>query len=169
MLFFVSSSISGARLLPDEGIKSASGKFCLQTETKTCLWSGEKCHPDDLRTCQLTHVTTHFKFIITTSGQTRLQPLFELLNGIRRTTDRQDLWPSIAAMASRTVDARSEVEAAILSPSGEYLAVCLQAKNWLGLKTRQAGLLYAIRDGEAVGRIVLGKRGDQGWVPQITI
>jgi hypothetical protein len=114
-------------------------------------------------------VDAHFKFVMTTGGQTRLQPLFDLLNGIRRTTDRQNLWPTIAAMASRTVDARSEVESAILSPSGEYLAVCLESKNWLGLRTRQSGLLYAIRDGEAVGRIVLGKRGDHGWVPQITI
>lgn len=168
-VFFVLSSISGARLLPDEAIKSASGKYCLESEAKICLWSGQKCHPEDLRTCQLTHVEAHFKFIMTTGGQTRLQPLFDLLNGIRRTTDRQNLWPTIAAMASRTVDARSEVESAILSPSGEYLAVCLESKNWLGLRTRQSGLLYTIRDGEAVGRIVVGKRGDRGWVPQITI
>ena len=92
----------------------------------------------------------------------------EALN-IDLSTDRQDLWPSISLLASRTVEARSEVEAAILSPSGEYLAVVLEAKDWLGLTTRQSGLLYAIRDGEAVGRIVVGKRGGQGWVPQITI
>ncbi len=165
----MSSSISGARLLPDEGINSATGKYCLETEAKLCLWSAQKCHPEDLRTCQLTQVTAHFKFIMTSGGQTRLQPLLDLLNGIRRTTDRQDLWPSISVLASRTVEARSEVAAAILSPSGEYLAVCLETKNWLGLRTRQSGLLYAIRDGEAVGRIVLGKRGDQGWVPQTTI
>ena len=167
-LFFVSSSISGARLLPDEGIKSATGKYCLGSEGELCLWR-QKYHPEDLRTCQLTQVDAHFKFIITTGGKTRLQPLFDLLNGIQRTTDREDLWHSISVLASRRVEARSEVEAAILSPSGEYLAVCLEAKNWLGLRTRQSGLLYAIRDGEAVGRIVLGKRGDQGWVPQITI
>ncbi|HKW17051.1 MAG TPA: SNF2-related protein [Terriglobales bacterium] len=168
-LYFVASSISGARLLPDEGVKSATGKYCLESEAKVCLWSGKKYHPEDLRTCQLTQVDAYFKFIITNGGKTRLQPLFDLLNGIRRTTDRQDLWPSISALASRTVEARSEVEAAILSPNGDYLAVCLEAKNWLGLRTRQSGLLYAIRDGEAVGRIVLGKRGDQGWIPQITI
>jgi hypothetical protein len=167
--FFVSSSISGARLLPDEGISSATGTYCLESEGKLCLWSGQKCHPEDLRTCQLTQVDFHFKFVISTGGETRLQALFDLLNGIRRTTDRQDLWPSISVLASRTAEARSEVEAAILSPSAEYLAVCLQVKNWLGLRTRKSGLLYGIRDGEAVGRIVLGKRGDQGWVPQITI
>jgi hypothetical protein len=167
--FFVSSSISGARLLPDEGIKSATGKYCLESEGRLCLWSGQKFHPEDLRTCQLTRVDAHFKFMMTSGGQIRLQPLFDLLNGIRRTTDRQDLWPSISVLASRTVEARSEVQTAILSASGEYLAVCLEAKNWLGLRTRQSGLLYAIRNSEAVGRIVLGKRGDQGWVQQITM
>lgn len=168
MMFFVSSSISGARLLPNEGIKSATGKYCLESEAKACLWSGKKCHPEDLRTCQLTHLSAHFEFM-TTNGKVMLEPLLDLLNGVCRKTDMQHLWPNISAIASRTVDARSEVEAAMLSPSGAYLAVCLQAKNWLGLKTRQSGLLYAIRDREPVGRIVLGKRGNDGWLLQITI
>ena len=166
--FFVASSISGARLLPDEGIKSVTGKYCLESEARPCLWSGKKFHPEDLRTCQLTHVSAHFTFM-TTNGKVILEPLLDLLNGVRRKTDMQELWPNISALASRTVEARSEVEAAVRSPSGEHLAVCLQAKNWLGLRTRQSGLLYAIRDREPVGRIVLGKRGDQGWVLQITM
>ncbi len=167
-IFFVSSSISGTRLLPDEGVKSATGKYCLESEARVCLWSGKKYHPEDLRTCELTRVTAHFEFM-TANGQTRLHALVDLLNGVRRRTDLQELWPSISAMAARTVDTRSEVESAILSQSGEYLAVCLQSKNWLGLKTRQSGLLYAIRDRETIGRVVLGKRGDDGWVLQITI
>jgi superfamily II DNA or RNA helicase len=167
-IFFVSSSISGARLLPDEGLKSATGKHCLQREARLCLWSGKKYHPEDLKTCELTRVPAHFEFM-TANHQTRLQALVHLLNGVRRKTDREDLWPSISTMASRTLDARTEVESAMLSQSGEYLAVCLQSKNWLGIKTRQSGLLYAIRDREAVGRVVLGKRQDDGWMWQITI
>ena len=93
----------------------------------------------------------------------RLEPLVNLSNGLRRKTDNQELWPTIAANVSQVLEARSQVEAAILSPSGEHLAVCLETKNWLGLKTRQAGLLYAIRDHEAVGRIVSGKRGTEVW------
>ena len=154
--------------MPDEGVKSATGKHCLQSETRLCLWSGKKCHPEDLRTCELTRVLAHFEFM-TVNGQTRLQALVDLLNGVRRKTDREDLWSTISTMASRTVDARSEVESAILSQSGEYLAVCLQSKNWLGIKTRQSGLLYALHDREAVGRVVLGKRQDDGWMWQITI
>ena len=159
---FVSSNISGARLLEDESIRSATGKHCLQEEAKLCIWSGKKCHPDDIRTCQLTHVTAHFEFM-TTNGEIRLEPLLNLLKGLRRKTDKQELWPTIAAHMSRTLDSRAQVEAAVLSPSGEHLAVCLETKNWLGLRTRQAGLLYAIHDHEAVGRIVTGKRGTEMW------
>src|ERR1700730_16134455 len=159
---FVSSRISGARLLEDESIPSATGKHCLLKESKLCVWSGMKCHPDDLRTCQLTHVTAHFEFM-TTNGQIRLEPLVNLLNGLRRKTDKQELWPTIAANVSQILDARSQVEAAVLSPGGEHLAVCLETRNWLGLKTRRAGLLYAIRDHEVVGRIVTGKRVTEVW------
>jgi hypothetical protein len=159
---FVSSSISGARLLEEESIASATGKHCLPREAKLCVWSGKKCHLDDLRICQLTHVTAHFEFM-TTDGGIRLEPLLNLLNGLRRKTDKQELWPTIAANMSQVLDGRSHVEAAVLSPSGEHLAVCLETRNWLGLKTRQAGLLYAVRDHEAVGRIVTGKRGTEAW------
>jgi hypothetical protein len=165
---FVSSSISGARLLQEESISSATGKHCLQKEARVCVWSGKKCHPDDLRTCQLTHVTAHFEFM-TTNGEVRLEPLLNLLNGLRRKTDKQELWPTIATNMSRILDSRAHVEAAVLSPGGEHLAVCLETKNWLGLKTRQAGLLYAVNDHEAVGRIVTGKRGTEVWSLEKTI
>lgn len=160
--FFVSSSISGARLLQEEGIVSATGKYCLQSEARLCLWSGKPCHPDDLRTCQLTRIVAHSEFM-TTNGETRLEVLLNLLNGVRRTSDKRELWSTIAAHMSRILDGRSEVEAAVLSPSGEHLAVCMETRNWFGLKTRQAGLLYAIRDREAIGKIVLGKRTTARW------
>ena len=161
--FFVSSSISGARALEEESIASMTGKHCLKQEAKPCAWSGKKCHPDDLRTCQLTHVVAHVEFM-TTNGESRLEPLLGLLNGLRRKTDKQELWPTIVANLSQILDGRSHIETAILSPSGEHLAVCLETKNWLGLKTRQSGLLYAIRDDEAIGRIVTGKRDIKEWV-----
>jgi superfamily II DNA or RNA helicase len=161
--FFVSSSISGARLLEDEGIVSAAGKHCLQREGKVCVWSSRNCHPDDLRTCQLTRVTAHFEYM-TTNGGIRLEPLLNLLNGLRRKSDRPELWANIVTDMSKVLDGRSRIEAALSSPSGEHLALCLETKNWLGLKTRHAGLLYAIRDQAAVGRVVLGKREAEGWV-----
>jgi hypothetical protein len=160
---FVSSSISGARLLAEESIASATGKHCLQREARLCIWSGRKCHPDDLRTCQLTQLTAHFEFM-TSNGQNRLEPLVALLDGIQRKTEKEELWPTIASAMSQTLHARSQVESAVLSPSGDHVAICLETRNWLGLKTRQAGLLYAIKHDRAVGRIVTGKRGTAEWV-----
>jgi hypothetical protein len=100
---------------------------------------------------------------MTTNGACRLEPLLNLLNGLRRKADKQELWTSIAENLSRIANAKSQVEAAILSPSEHYLAVCVETKSWLGLKMRQAGLLYSIPEQETVGRIVTGKRGPQGW------
>jgi hypothetical protein len=161
--FFVSSSISGARFIADEGVVSAGGKHCLRRESKACAWSSRKCHPDDLRTCQLTRIVTHFEYM-TTNGGIRLEPLLNLLNGLQRRSDKQELWARVVEDISRILDSRSQIEAAVLSPGGDHLAVSLETKSWLGLKTRQAGLLYAIRDRAAIGRIVLGKREAEGWV-----
>jgi superfamily II DNA or RNA helicase len=160
--FFVSSSVSGIRALQVESIASASGKYCVPAEAKLCMWSGKKIHPDDLRTCDLTQMNAHFEFM-TTNGAFRLEPLTDLLNGLRRKSDKPELWTEIAEDISRVANAKSEVQAAILSPSEQYLAVCLETKTWLGLRTRQAGLLYSITEREAVGRIVAGKRGPKGW------
>lgn len=158
--FFVSSSVSGVRFLLGEGIVSAAGKHCLEQEAKLCLWSGKRCHPEDLRICQLTRVTAHFEFM-TDNGATYLEPLVNLLNGLDRSADQADLWPSIAGTVSRSLD--GQVQAALYSPTGRHLALCIEAKNWFGLKVRYAGLVYAVRERLAVGRIVLGKREPEGW------
>ena len=160
--FFVSSSISGTRLLQDEGIASAAGKYCLQQEARACLRSGRKCHPEDLRTCQLTRVTAHFEFM-TANGGIRFEPLVNLLNGLTRKTDKSETWSGITANVTEILDGRAEIQASVSSPNGDHLAVCVEIKNWLGLKTRQGGFLYAFRDRAPVGRIVLGKRGGDGW------
>lgn len=161
--FLVSSSISGARFLEGEGVVSAAGKHCLEKEAKVCAWSSRKCHPDDLRTCQLTLVTAHFEYM-TTNGGIRLEPLLKLLNGLRRKSDKQEMWATVLQDISQVLDGRSQIEAALSSPGGDHLAVCLETKSWMGLKTRKAGFLYAIRDRAVVGRIVLGKREVEGWV-----
>jgi hypothetical protein len=136
---FVSSSISGTRFLEGEGIVSAGGKHCLPQEAKACGWSSRKCHPDDLRTCQLTRVAAHFEYMATIGGM-RLEPLLSVLNGLRRKSDKKELWPRIAEDISQVLDGRSQIEAAVVLPSGDHLAVCLETKSWLGLKVRQAGL-----------------------------
>jgi superfamily II DNA or RNA helicase len=162
--FFVSSSLSGARLLEEEAIQSVTGKFCVPLEAKQCLWNGQKCHPADLRICQLTGVLIHFKYI-TTNGQVSLEPLANLLNGIRRKSDNIELWPSIVASATKILNnKRCKVETAELSPDGQHLAVCLEIRTLLGFRVHHAGLLYSIQDNVIVGRISQGKRTTKGWI-----
>ena len=48
-------------------------------------------HPDDLRTCQLTQIAAHFEYM-TANRETRLEPLVNLLNGLRGQSDRPELW-----------------------------------------------------------------------------
>ena len=161
--FLVSSSISGVRALKTESIASASGTWCLPAEAKMCMWSGKEIHPDDLRTCELTRVVAHFKFM-TKNGACRLEPIVALLDGLRRKADKPEMWTKIAADITRIASAKSQVEAAILSPSERHLAVCLETRNWLGLNTRHTAVLYSIPEQEAIGRIVAGKRRAQGWI-----
>jgi hypothetical protein len=60
-------------------------------------------------------------------------------------------------------DGRMQIQASVSSPNGLLLAVCVETKNWLGLKTRQGGFLDEFRDRAPIGRIVLGERGADGW------
>jgi len=105
----------------------------------------------------------HFEYM-TTNGGIRLEPLLSLLNGLQRKTDKAELWARVAEDLSPVLNGRLQIEAAISSPSGDHLAVCLETKSWLGLKTRRVGFLYTIRDRAPIGRIVLGKREPEGWV-----
>jgi hypothetical protein len=70
----VSSSLSNAVFLENEGIRSAYGKFCAPIEAKRCQWSGAATHPDDLRTCALLGLSVHFQYLSDESR--RLQPLW---------------------------------------------------------------------------------------------
>lgn len=155
--FFVQSSISEALLLEDEAARSIAGKFCSPLETKLCVWSGKKFHPDDLRICQLTGLSIYVEYI-TTNGYTRLEPLINLLNNLIRKADRSDLWSAIETNAIKILDKKNcKVDAALLSPDSRHLAIFLEIKQLLGLKVRAAGLLYSIDDGLIVGRISVGR------------
>jgi hypothetical protein len=84
--------------------------------------------------------------------------------GVRRKSDKQELWAEVVEGISPILGGKLQIEAAVSSPGGDHLAVSLETKSWLGLKTRQAGFLYAIHDRSPVGRVVLGKRETVGWV-----
>lgn len=160
---FVASSLTGAYILEEVAVRSAIGKFCAPGEAKPCLWSGRKFHPEDLRVCELTGLRIHFEFA-TVSRPPRLQPLVDLLNGIKRTADKPHLWDAVATkVATALGKRRCRVEAAVLSPDGKHLAVCSEVRTLLSFRVHQAGFVYAIGDRSIVGRIPLGRRTSEGW------
>ena len=155
--------MSAARILEDVAIRSATGKVCAPVEAKPCLWSGRTYHPDDLRTCALTGLPIHFTFA-TTNYKPRLQPLVDLLDGIKRTADESGAWDGVAAKASSALGrARCRVEAAVLSPDRQHLAVCAEVRTLLGFRVHQAGFVYAIGDRSIVGRVAQGRRASKEW------
>jgi len=161
--FLVTSSLSGARILEDVAVRSATGKFCAPIEAKFCLWSGRKCHPDDLRVCALTGLPIHFEFA-TMCKQPCLQPLIELLNGIKRTADAPNVWNDVAKKVEVTIGkGRCRVEAAVLSPDRRHLAVCTEVRTLLGLRVHQAGLIYAMEEQSIVGKVAKGHRTSNVW------
>ena len=127
------------------------------------MWSGRKCHPDDLRACEFTGVPINFEFT-TAKPKTGLQPLVELLQGCKRTADEPKLWDHIAAKASDALRSKCRVETAHFSPDHKHLAVCSEVRSFLGLRVHQAGLVYSIGDEAIVGHIAIGKRTPKGWV-----
>ncbi len=162
--YFVTSSISGAHIFEQEAVRSMSGKYCAPQEAKMCLWGGVPAHPDDLRICGITGVPIHFQYASPGSdGQVRLDPLINLLNGTRKKADHTDIWPTVEGRASGVLGKKVKAESAEFSPDKNHLAIVLEVHDWLGMRTRHAGLLYSLADGAIDGRIVLGKRGSQGW------
>jgi hypothetical protein len=161
----VTSSISGSRMLEVEATRSATGEFCSPAEVGLCAWSNRKCHPSDLRTCGLTGLCVLFQFAGSEKSGFALQPLVELLDGLRRSQERSDLWVSIATKTGSVLGkGRCKVEAALLSPSAKRLAVCIEVRTLLGLRTHQAGVVYALDEAAVVGRVRTGQRRENGWV-----
>jgi hypothetical protein len=159
----VSSSLTGAQILKTIALRSATGEYCAPIETKTCMWSGKRFHPDDLRMCALTGLSIYFEFV-TGDRDSRLQALVELLDGIRRNAEETHLWQEIAAKASTILDnTRCRVQSAVLSPDTKHLAVCTEVRTLLGLRIRQAGFVYEIDSHSIIGRVVLGRRYSNGW------
>jgi hypothetical protein len=160
----VTSSMSGARLQHRLAVRSMAGRYCAAAEAKSCMWSGRRSHPDDVRVCALTGIPVHIEFAA--SGEKPyLQPLGDLLHGVRRTTDATECWDDIASKTSTALrGSRCRVETAHASPDKRYLAICSEVRTLLGLRVHQAGLLYSMEDGTIVGRIAMGKRTPKGWI-----
>ena len=157
----VSSSLSNAIFLENEGIRSAYGKFCAPIEAKRCQWSGAATHPDDLRTCALLGLSVHFQYLSDESR--RLQPVEELLAGRRRAVDARDRWDVILPSVSSAVNTkRCQIESGQLSPDGQKLALAVEVKSLLGLRTQHAAMLYSLKDNAILGNIAIVKRDGHG-------
>src|SRR5262245_58046470 len=97
------------------------------------MWSGRCTHPDDLRVCSLTGISFHVEFAAL-RDKPYLQPLGDLLQGVRRTADAADLWDDVASKASSVVRSRCRVEAAHVSADKRDLAICSEVRTLLGLR-----------------------------------
>ena len=159
----VNSSISEAAVLKSEALKSVGGKYCLPSEAQTCFWSGRPSHPDDIRLCALTGLPIHVEFA-TAEGPARLQALVDLLDGIRRNADQNEVWPMLAERITTALrNGKCRVGAAMLSPSGKHLAACAESKTIFGLRIHHYGVVYDLSDSTLVGHIAEGKRSHGHW------
>ena len=139
--------------------------ICAPAEAKTCMWSGRRSHPDDLRVCSLTGIPFHVEFAA--SGD-------EALSSAAR---RSAAWGAphrrcagaLGRYRVEGLDARYAAAAAAWKPrmsrrtSGTSPSARKSARCW-DLRVHQAGLLYSIEDGSIVGRIAMGKRNAKGWI-----
>ncbi len=158
----VASSLSGAAMLEREAVRSASGLFCLPTEARECAWGGMVSHPDDLRTCDLTGLPIQLQFVAL--GTSRLEPLVQLLEGVRHDQAIPDSWEAASIKASAIVGSgKWRVTGAILSPNRSRVAMVAEVRTLLGLKLRSAGFVFEPASGSILGRIALGKRASRGW------
>jgi len=158
----LTSSISKTRCLPEEAVTSLNGSTCTRAEAITCVWSGEVSHPEDIRTCALTDLPVRTSYC-TREQPWRLAVLAEMLNAARQAGDRRQDWAAIASLAASRRNGRFSVESAQQSPAGSKLAVCVEQKTLLGLRTRQLGFLYSVAERAIVGRVTVGKRNNKVW------
>ena len=159
----VTSSVSNTLLQREAGVQSAAGNFCLPSEAQACVWSGRRAHLDDLRVCALTGLPIHTEYT-TPQPPPRLRPLVELLDGMRRNADADQIWEKVAQRLKHALrGGKCRVEAAILSPSKQHLAICAESRSMLGFRVHQVGAMYDLADDAIVGRLAEGKRNAQGW------
>jgi hypothetical protein len=157
----VSSSISQALALPDVAVKSISGNYCLPAECQVCTWTGEAYHPDDLGTCTLTNLRVFIGVL--SKPDSRLEPLFELLNDVNRSPG-DEAHPILEAALSKALNGQKcRIVSGAISSTKNAFALCAEIKTLLGLKTNYVGFVYSPKKREIIGKIVQGKRTKQGW------
>ena len=78
-------------------------------------------------------------------------------------TERFGVKPDIIALAKAIGGGRCKVEAAVLSPDKQHLAICSEVRTLLGFRVRHVGLMYSIGELSLVGRLAQGRRAGSGW------
>jgi hypothetical protein len=92
-----------------------------------------------------------------------LQPVAELLAGTRRTTDARERWDGLhPSVTGALKTSKCRIEAGQLSPDGRKLALAVEIKSMLGLRTQHAGVLYSLADNAILGHIAVVKRDGRG-------
>jgi hypothetical protein len=161
--FFVTSSVSHAPILKEIAVRSARSQYCSQEEARPCAWSGTKFHPDDLETCTLTGLLIHRKYA-TDDGPYRLKVLVDLLEGLNHSADAMSEWAEAASRLGAVLDrSRCRIEAAVLSPDKNSLAISADVKTMFGLRAQKAGAVFLLSKRVIEGRAVKGKRDANSW------
>jgi superfamily II DNA or RNA helicase len=162
--YFVLSSISGTLLLESEAIRSVTGKFCAPLEARLCHWSDIACHPEDLKSCDLTGLNIHSKYATITSP-VRLESLFTLLTGLNNKNNLTEKWEEISSKVAQNLEkSNCKVKSAELSPTGDCIAVFLESKSWIGFKVRHIGVVYSLKNNTIIGYAAVGKREGRNWI-----
>jgi hypothetical protein len=162
--YFVKSSISEARMIGNYAMRAISGAYCTPREGVFCLWSGERWHPEDIRTCVLTGISIHVDYA--TDSPPMLYPLLEQLKGHLRTVDHPTTWHTIESLLSHAVGTtRNQIQSSELSPSGNHLAICAEIRTMLGMRKYFAGFIYSISKKSIIGKVTQGKRIQEMWQP----
>jgi hypothetical protein len=123
--------------------------------------SGHTQVPDDLKNCTLTKLLVHTEFL--TNQNSRLQPLFELLNDLNRSADDREYPILESAVAQRMKGAKVKIVSGAISQTKIALAVCAETKSILGLRTKYVGFVFSPHTRQIVGKVAQGKRTKHGW------
>jgi superfamily II DNA or RNA helicase len=157
----VVSSISGLSVLPEAAVRSSSGTYCLPVEAKPCAWTGKAYHPNDLGICTLTTLRVHKEFL--TAQNSRLKPLFDLLNDVTTVTGNRE-FPVLEAALSKALNGeKCRMVSGAISPTKSAMAICAEVKSYFGFKIKYVGCVFLPNIRKVVGKVAAGRRTKLGW------
>jgi superfamily II DNA or RNA helicase len=159
----VSSAISGILFLRQHAVVSLESKRNgTSKEAVFCHWLNGPVLIDEAGKCSLTGLTFSRRFLNTNS---ELACLRELLDGhTHRARQSAHFAEWLLQQDPKTFDGLTETWV-LESPSGAIQVTCGKIQHFFGFVVRYVGLVLK-KDSRylPLGRIVIGRRGNQGWV-----